>query len=199
MDFAALADFARQESAQYGFFAAKKFDGEADELAAINRRKEILNERGKGDFRLILLTVAQVKELVSLHLRFGLTLTLVREMFDKCGSKTEVDAWIEALGTRLDSTRVPLAHLFDRLEAAKADEGEIVNIKSVRATDETLKQFKSEILCSQVSAVEALLGENWVSVDNVTMNVEMNSSADQIVSEMYRSLEAEGIPFESPK
>ena len=48
-------------------------------------------------------------------------------------------------------------------------------------------------------AVGALLGENWVSVESVSMNVEMNSSADQIVSEMYRSLEAEGIPFESPK
>jgi len=199
VDFAALADFARQESTQYGFFAAKKFDGEADELAAINRRKEILNELGKNDFKLILLTVAQVKELVSLHLRFGLTLTLVREMFDNCGSITEVDAWIETLGTRLDATRVPLAHLFDRLEAAKADEGEIVNIKSVRATDETLKQFSSDKLLCQVSAVGALLGENWVSVDPVSMNVEMNSSADQIVSEMYRSLEAEGIPFESPK
>lgn len=196
VDFAALADFAKQESAQYGFFVAKKFDGEADELAAINRRKDILNGLGKGDFKLILLTVAQVKELVSLHLRFGLTLTLVREMFDKCGSTTEVDAWIETVTTRLDSSRVPLAHLFSRLEAAKADEGEIVNIKSVRATDETLKKFSSEKLLRQVSAVEALLGESWVSADGVSMNVEMNSSADQIVSEMYRSLEAEGIPLE---
>lgn len=197
VDFSALADFAKQEAAQYGFFAAKKFDGEADELAAINRRKDILNELGKGDFKLILLTVAQIKELVSLHLRFGLTLTLVREMFDKCGSTTEVDAWIETLSSRLVSARVPLAHLFARLEAAKTDEGEIVNIKSVRATDETLKQFSSEKLLRQVSAVQALLGENWVSVDDVSMNVEMQSSAEQIVSEMYRSLEAEGIPIES--
>lgn len=196
VDFAALADFAKQESAQYGFFTAKKFDGEADELAAVNRRKDILNELGKGDFKLILLTVEQVKHLLSLHLRFGLTLPFVREMFDTCGSTNEIDAWLETLSGRLNSTRVPISHLFARLEAAKDDAGEIVNIKSVRATDETLKEFSSEKLLRQVSAVEALLGESWISVDSVSMNIEMNSSADQIVSEMYRSLEAEGIPLE---
>ena len=196
VDFSALADFAKQESATYGFFVAKKFDGEADDFAAINRRKDILNDLGRGDLKLILLTVAQVKLLVSLHLRFGLTLTLVRKMFDECGSTTEADAWIESLARRLESDQVPLSHLFARLEAAKADKGEIVNIKSVRVTDDTLKKFSSEKLLRQVSAVEALLGESWVSVDAVSMNVELNSSADQIISEMYRSLEAEGIPLE---
>lgn len=196
VDFAALADFAKQESAQYGFFAAKRFDGEANEYAAINRRKEIMNDLGKGNFKFLLLTVSQIKDLVTLHLRFGLTLSLIRELFDKCGSTAEVDDWISATNSTLDLARVPLAHFFDKLESAKSDDGEVVNIKSVRATDELLKKFGSDKLLRQVSAVEALLGETWITVDPVSMNVEMQTSADQIVAELYRSLEVEGIGLE---
>lgn len=193
VDFSALADFARDESAQYGFFVAKRFDGQSDDLAAINRRKDLINELSGGTFKFILLTVEQLKRLISLHLRYGLTIATVRDMFDNCGSTNEVDSWIDKNELSLDVSKVPLAHLFSELEKAKADDGEIVNIKSVRAVDPVLKKFGSDRLLGQVSAVESLLGSSWLTVDEISMNVEMYSTAEQILAEIHRALEAEGL------
>jgi hypothetical protein len=184
VDFGALWDFKNTERADHAFIIGKAFDGETDPEAAVNRR----TAQGREDRPMSVITTAQLRSLVELHYKFGLTMTQVRDLFRNALTIQEVHDYIADLEKQLteDQPPVPIKRLLMGLEKAKEDALSRPNVAAVRALDPVLAIYKPERLVAALRAVEIIVGARWLEVFESSFEVVMNHTANQILTELER-------------
>lgn len=185
-----LEDFRRSQNADYGFFFAKHYAAEMDLDKKLNREVAAAVGRSDNPARVTLLRVEDLKRIVTLHYKYGITLTRLRSLFETAHTVPEVVQWVddlEAEVTTLEPT-VPLQRLLDKLEEAKGDTKAIPNVNAVRVLDpEVLTQFEPEKLIAALQAVQTIIGDRWIEVEN-SGEVRLHHTANQIVAEVERGL-----------
>lgn len=194
VDVASLEVFRKQEGADFGFFIAAAYDAEEALNGALNRK---IMQRGN---MLTLLKIGHLRRLVWLHYHHGITLTSLRTLFETARTVPQVSDWIDDLAKNLaEQGDIPLRVLLDGLEQAKKDVKATPNIHAVRAKYRPLEQFEPERLIARLKAVENIIGNRWIEVDDDSGEVIMHHTAEQILSELDRDIaglmpEAEQIP-----
>lgn len=185
IDPSSLEDFRAQEGAAYGFFIAAKYAAEDDQRGKVNRK--MFPEPPLGSYQqLTLLKIVHLGRLVELHLRHGLTLTDLRDMFEACRTVSDVDRWIEQIARRLSEGEIPLAVLLEALERLKTDKKAVPNVKVARAITPGLDKFLPSRLTARLKAVETIIGKRWLQVGD--SDVVMHQTADQILAELDRQI-----------
>jgi hypothetical protein len=187
--FDSLEDFRRAHNAQFGFFVAKAYAAEADPNGKLNRELNAATTRRKDAAKVTLLRIEDLKRVVSLHYRYGVTLTRLRSLFETAHTVPQVDAWIDQLEAEFTQSepRVPLERLLDRLEKAKHDTKATPNVVAVRVLDEALTRFEPEKLIAALKAVQTIVGPRWIEVER-SGEVRLHHTATQIVAEVERGL-----------
>lgn len=186
IDPSSLEHFRSEEGAAYGFFVAKKYAAEEDPEGKINRK--ISPESPQPPYRrLTLLKIAHLERLVRLHMCHGLTLTDLWKMFEKCRTVVDVDRWIDGVQQGFSKSEVPLVNLIEALERLKSDTKAVPNVKVARAVTSGLKQFSPERLSARLKAVETIVGERWLHIDD-SDDVVMHQTGNQILSELDRQI-----------
>ncbi|WGX96844.1 ATP-binding protein [Nocardioides sp. L-11A] len=187
IDFGSLETFRKKEDADFGFFIAKKYDGQSTVDSKVNEKLAAAKETGA---RLSLLLVPQLQRLVELHYQYGVPLTTVRNLFAEPRSVDEVDAWLQQLETELTTggRRVPLLKLLEVLESQKTDELQVPSVKVARVLEPTLTSYPPEALAAALQAVSTIVGSRWIEVNSANDEVRLHGSASQIVAEVERHL-----------
>ena len=182
IDISNIEIFRQTERADYAFFIADSYAGEDNKFSRANQKV-------KGQDKITLLRVSDIRKLVELHYQYGVTLTSIRELFDSVHTVPEVREWITEFEKKLMDTelRVPIRLLLDELQKAKEDQKATPNIKAVRAVVEKLKDFEPERLMATLQAVETIVGERWIEVDS-DGDVRLNNTPDLIVTEFEKQL-----------
>lgn len=186
IDPSSLEHFRSDEGAAYGFFIAGKYAAEEDLEGKVNQKmfSESLQRRYQ---HLTLLKIAHLERLIQLHLHHGLTLTDLWRMFKECRTVTDVDRWIENMQNIFSQSDVPLSVLIDALEHLKSDQQAVPNVKVARAITPDLKKFPPERLSARLNAVETIVGERWLQI-NDSDDVIMHQTGDQILAELNRQI-----------
>jgi hypothetical protein len=189
--FDALWDFMKTESAHHGFFIGKRFDGQSVENSAVNRR----TAQGREDRPMTIMLTSQLRKLVELHYRFGVTLVQIREMFESALTIQEVDAWLSGLEHGFErEPAVPLLRLLRGIERAMDDKLSQPNVKAVRVMDPELMRFDPQRLITTLTAVETIVGHRWLEVEKGG-DVRMLQTAQCIVDEVDRRMRDDlGLP-----
>lgn len=186
IDPSSLEKFRSDEGATYGFFVAVKYAAEEDPNGKVNQK--IFPKSSQSTYRhLTLLKIVHLERLIRLHLDHGLTLTDLWEMFKKCRTVTDVEQWISKMQHQLSENEVPLAVLIRALEHLKSDTRAVPNVKVARAKTPDLEKFLPERLSARLKAVETIVGERWLHVDD-SDDVFMHQSGDQILAELHRQI-----------
>ncbi len=191
--FDALWDFKNMESANYGFIIGKRFAGQDDDDSAVNRRAS----QGREDRPMTVMLTKHLRRLVELHYRFGVTLTQVRDLFDKALTVKEVGYWLDDLERELSESQppVPLKKLLKRLEECKGDVLSQPNVRAVRMIDPRLKMYEPERLVAALQAVQTIVGTRWIEVNKTSGDVRMSHTAESIITEVDRRLQDDlGLP-----
>lgn len=188
-----LEDFRRSEDADYGFFLAGEYAAQEDPAGKLNRVIDgVTTERianGEKAQPITLLRIEDLQRIVSLHYRFGVTLTRLRSLFSETHKVPQVRAWVDNLEKELVELepQVPLQRLLSGIEESKTDTLARPNVNFVRATDDELRRFTPERLTAALSAVQEIVGKRWVEVD-ASGEVVLHHTASQIVAEVERHL-----------
>src|SRR5262249_33641445 len=161
-----LWDFMQTEIADFGFIIGKKFDGQDDPESTVNRR----TAQGRTDRPMTVMITDQLRRLVELHYRYGITISQIRGLFEQALTVCEVTEWLDQLEKELTEGQapVPLKLLLLGLEAAKTDAKSRPNINAVRARNEPLMDYEPERLTRALKAVETIIGPRWIEVDEVS-------------------------------
>lgn len=188
INLASLEDFRRKENAQFAFFIAAEYAGQDDPESKLNR---LIANATSGDNPqpVTLLRIEDLRRIVELHYRHGLTLTRLRPLFEDAHTVPQVTEWVNDLEdelTRLEP-QVPLQRLLTGIESAKKDPRARPNVYTVRALDEVLRGFSPERLIAALEAVEEIAGQRWLEVQS-SGDVLLHHTAAQIVSEVERHL-----------
>lgn len=183
---ASLEDFRAAEDAEFGFFLAEDYAAQFREDGKLN--KEVAQAVKQGA-KVALLRLDDLRRLVELHYRVGVTLTDIRRLLEGAHTVPEVAEWISAFeAERRKDARVPLERLLRGIELAKDDKKARPNVNFVRARDDQLEQFEPDRLLSVLAAVETIIGMRWIEVDSNSGDVRLHGGADQIVAEVERVL-----------
>lgn len=186
IDILSLEDFRTSERADYGFFIATKYAGEDDPESKVNKKLAASAADGKP---VTTLKVEQLRRLVELHYRHGVTLTRMRTLFTSTHNVLEVEGWLTALEAELmGRKRVPLQLLLQTLERAKADTLAVPTVTAARIMESGLAAFTPEDLLAHLGAVSTLLGTEWIEVDPQSGEVRLHARAAQITAEVERHL-----------
>ncbi|MDE2731949.1 MAG: ATP-binding protein [Bacteroidota bacterium] len=173
-----------EESAQFGFFIAAQYAAEGDPDGNINRRMSSRSD--PGPFRhLTLLKIEHLSRLVGLHLNYGLTLLDIRSLFEQCRTVAEVDAWISGNRHELAARPVPTALLLQALEDLNEDVKAVPHVMVARRLNSELMDFLPERLIARMQAVEKIIGERWLHVEE-SGRVTLHQTATQIRDELNR-------------
>ena len=186
IDPSSLEHFRSEEGAAYGFFVAVKYAAEEDPEGKVNRKMFPKPPQPSYE-HLTLLKIVHLERLIRLHLHHGLTLTDLWNMFEDCRTVTSVDQWIADMQDMLSKSEVPLAVLIDALERLKSDPKAVPNVKVARATTPRLQEFSPRRLSARLKAVETIVGERWLQVDD-SDDVVMHQTGDQILAELGRQI-----------
>ncbi len=185
VDIASLEVFRREEGADFGFFIANEYAGEGNPCSRLNGK--IMLPSGKY---ITLLKIEHLYRLVWLHYCHGITLTRLRKLFDDARTVPEVTTWIESLEQHLrQQGDIPLRDLLDGLEEEKLDPKATPSIVAVRAKRAVLGDFEPERLTARLKAVENIVGERWIEVDEDSGQVIMHQTADQILSHFHFNID----------
>lgn len=180
-----LEDFRKEERANFGFFIANQYHAEADPDGRLNRRIRL-----KSGARLTLLKIEHLSRLIWLHYEYGVTLTELRTLFESARTVPEVTSWIDLLDKRLSSQdAVPLRDLLNGLEEEKKDPKATPSIIAVRAKTPSLQAFEPERLIARLKAVENIVGDRWIEVSELSGEVIMHQTAEQILSDFQRNID----------
>jgi len=181
-----LEDFRESESADFGFFVAAAYDAQDDPNGKLNREVAAAALRKAP---ISLLRVDDLRRLVELHYRYGVTLTRLRSLFETAHTVPQVRAWVDGLERELEELepQVPLQLLLEQLERAKDDDKARPNVYSVRIMNERLKTFTPPKLIASLKAVETIIGKRWIEVEN-SGDVLLHHTAGQVLAEMERQL-----------
>jgi hypothetical protein len=187
-----LEDFRRSESAQFGFFFANHFAAEDDVVQGkLNKELIAATSRTENPAMVTLLRIEDLKRIVKLHYRYGVTLTRMKSLFGHCHTVPEVTAWIDQLDEELKQveSRVPLQRLLEQLEVEKHDMKAIPNVNAARVRDpeNLLQAFEPERLIAALKAVETIVGSRWIEVES-TGGVRLHHTATQIIAEVERAI-----------
>jgi hypothetical protein len=183
-----LEDFRKREDADFGFFLAAEYAGQAKADSKINRLIADATE-GENPQPVTLLRIADLRRIVELHYRYGVPLTRLRPMFVEAHTVPNVTAWIDQLEVELSTLepQVPLQRLLTGIEAAKSDHRARPNINAVRVLDEELKRFAPDRLSAALQAVQTIVGQRWIEVERGG-DVVLHHTASQLVAEVERQL-----------
>ena len=145
INLASLEDFRQTEKARFGFFLAAEYAAQLNPAGKLNRVVREATEGANGK-PITLLRIDDLRRLVELHYRHGVTLTKLRGLFEEAHTVPQVTAWIDQLERELTELepQVPLQRLLARIEEAKSDQLARPNVYTVRALDDHLKQFTPE-------------------------------------------------------
>jgi hypothetical protein len=187
-----LEEFRRSESAQFGFFFANHFAAEDDiEDGKLNKELNSATTKPVDPAMVTLLRIVDLKRLVELHYRYGVTLTRMKTLFESCHTVPDVVEWINELQAELEQveSRVPLQRLLEQLEAEKHDTKAIPNVNAARVRDpeKLLQAFEPERLIAALKAVETIVGSRWIEVES-TGGVRLHHTATQIIAEVERAI-----------
>ena len=180
LNFTRLNQFVDSEGAAFGFFIARDFDAAEDPTGVLNRA--VAREENA---RITLMTLAQVRRLVRMHFRFGITLAEIHEMFRNARTTTNVTQWIDEWSRkRTEERQVDIARLLQWIEEEKGDPWETPNLNAVRAKHPELKSVSVAALSARLSAVEHIVGKDWIEV--VRDDVVMRQRPASIVRQLER-------------
>ena len=186
IDPSSLEDFRSQECAAYGFFIAAKYAKENDPQGKVNRK--MFPKAAQSSYQqLTLLKIEHLNRIIGLHFRHGLTLTDLWNMFEDGRTVTQVDNWIREMEQELSKNELPLSVLIDALECLKDDTKAVPSVKVARALTPALKDFSPSRLIARLKAVENIIGERWLKVDD-SGDVAMNQTGHQILAELERQI-----------
>ena len=185
VDVAGLEVFRVQASAAFGFFAAIAYEAEADPASSLNQQIRQVSDR------ITLLKVDHLDRLVRVHYRHGITLTELRSLFENAHTVPQVSEWIEGLEMRLEEQgEVPIGAILYGLERERKDVKATPNVFVVRATEPGLREFEPERLIARLKAAESVIGRHWMEVNEDSGEVIMHHTAEQIIAELERNIEA---------
>lgn len=183
-----MEDFRQKEDADFAFFFAEEYEGQHKEDGKLNT---MISNARKADppQPITMLRVQDLKRIVTLHYRFGVTLTRLRTLFEEAHTVAQVEAWVDALEKELSElpARVPLHRLLVRLEESKSDPYAQPNVYTARANDDELKKFTPERLVAALDAVQEIVGRRWLEVER-SGNVVIHATVDRIVAEVEKHL-----------
>ena len=186
IDPSSLEDFRAQECAGHGFFIAVKYAAEDDPTGKVNRK--MFPEPPHISYRhLTLLKIVHLDRLIRLHFHHGVTLTDLWNMFEECRTVTDVDEWIGEMRHSLSKSEIPLAVLIQALERLKSDRKAVPNVKVARVMTPGLQEFSPSRLTARLKAVENIIGERWLQVDD-SDDVVMHQTGEQILAELDRQI-----------
>ena len=184
IDLAGLESFRRRAGAEFGFFIATAYAAEADDAGALNQ-KLVADDAYRS---LTLLKVDHLRRLVWLHYRHGVTLTELRSLFETARTTPQVNGWIDSLEETLQRSEIPISELLHGLEHEKSDPKATPNVNVVRKTNQVFLEFEPERLAARLKAVENIIGDRWIEVDEDSGKVLMHQRADQILAELDRNI-----------
>ena len=177
IDFGTLTRFLEETDADYGFFIAAAYQGEDVENSALNSKLKQPRETP-----LVLLKVEHLRRLVSLHFKYGVTLTDIRRLLDKTRTVPEVDQWLDRFEKFLiEKGEIPIRVLLEGLEQAKQDTLAIPNVNAVRARNASLEKFSPEHLVARLKAVQSIVGSRWIEVNRLSFGVQMHQNIKEIL------------------
>jgi len=182
LKFEALERFREDEGANFGFFIAKGYQGEAELDLAANREAR--------SNRKTLLRLKDLRRLVELQMQFGVTLEELRGLFEEAYDVPTVEEWLGKYEKNLrdPSHRVPLLDLLEALEEIKADEGDEPNVSAARYVRSSLKPFDASRLTAMLKGVEKIVSGRWIEVDEQRKTVRLHQSPRKLVAEVNRVL-----------
>jgi len=179
--FSRINQFKADEDADYAFVIAKSYQGEDDPCSSANRSAR--NEE------ISLLQVDTLQKLLELHLKYGVTLVKLRELFKRNYTACETRSWTEDLENELKQPgqNVPVHHLLQILDELKSDTGAPPSLYAARVRSEILNQLTFERLEAALSAVSTVVGRGWIEVKG-NGSVHLDQSPEQIIAELRRAL-----------
>jgi hypothetical protein len=159
---------------------AKAFDGETDPDSSANRSAK--NER------ISLIKTDDLRKLLELHLKHGITLIKLRELFQDSFTVIETHSWIEDLESELGqpSRQIPVLELLRTLEELKKDKGAPPTVYAARERSQMLSGFGARDLYAVLGAVGTIVGRGWIHVKS-DGSVFLDQSPEQIVAEVERA------------
>jgi hypothetical protein len=130
-----------------------------------------------------------LKKLLELHLKHGVTLVKIRNLFENCFSVIETHDWVEKLEAELNqpSRQVPLRELLKTLEQLKEDKGAPPTVYAARERSAILKAFKADDLEATLDALKVIVGKGWIEV-RADGGVYLDQSPEQILIEVHRAM-----------
>lgn len=176
IDFVALESFRSEESADYGFFIAHKYEGESDPSSKLNNRFN-----SPGNERITLFKVEHLNQIVRLHYRYGITLAELSKIFAQARTVIDVDNALNSLKKRFEEHDLPLRTLLEGLEEEKSDHLAVPNYRVVRSKNTALRAFEPERLGALLKGVESIVEKRWIEVDDYNGQVIMHQSPDKII------------------
>ena len=179
--FSRIKQFKDDANADYAFVVAKAYQGEDDPYSSVNRSAR--NEE------ISLLQTNTLHKLIGLHLKYGITLVKLRELFEGKYTACETKSWVDGLENELEQPDqlVPIPHLLQILDELKSDRGASPSLYAARERSETLNQLTIERLEAALSAVSTVVGRGWIEVKG-NGSVHLDQSPEQIVTELRRAL-----------
>jgi hypothetical protein len=100
-----LEDFRKSEGAEFAFYLAAEYAGQSDLTKKLNRVIDGVTvervKKGEQPQRITLLRIDDLKRIVGLHYRYGVTLTRLRSLFSDTHKVPEVTEWIDVLEREL--------------------------------------------------------------------------------------------------
>jgi hypothetical protein len=179
--FDGLRRFLNDERADHAFVVGKAFDAQNNPAGAINS--------GAKEFGCSVLTTSDVRRLVTLHLRYGIPLSRVRELFATCHTALETGAWIDELASELSEQegQVPIRLLLEGLHSLKEDDKAPPTLSAVRQTVPELKRFTPDKLQAVLEGLGNLVGRGWIDIDPHG-NVRLEQTPDLLIDEVHRAL-----------
>jgi hypothetical protein len=183
VDCASLNRFKRDEKAAFAFAIGRSFDGEKDPTSK-------LNDHAKHEKITILLT-GQLERLLRLHVRYGLTLKQIRDLFETSHQAIEVEQWVDRIETEISkpNARVPLKDLLEALEELKADELAEPHVAAARLKQPTLAAFPPEKLLSALHGVSAIIDPGWIEFDGKGA-VHLHQKPTEILEAVSRAMKS---------
>lgn len=178
--FSRIVQFRNDAGANYSFVVAKRYEGGDDPESSANR--------SAGQEKVSLLETNELIKLLTLHLKYGISLTRLKALFEESYSVLEVRSWIERLekDLRKPESQVPILELLETLESLKEDGKASPTVYAARFKSVELEKFTPEQLEAALSAIETVVGRGWVSFQGV--EIFLDQSPQQIVAEVQRAL-----------
>ena len=179
--FSRIVQFKQDADADYAFVVAKRFDGDEDSESSANRSAAREN--------VTLFETEELIKLLTLHLKYGISLSRLKSLFHTAFTVGEVRTWISELELELGNpdSQVPILELLQTLESLKEDAKVSPSVHAARLkTPDTLERFTTEELEAAITAIDVVVGRGWVSFDGP--NIYLDQSPEQIVAEVQRVL-----------